>query len=331
MTDSRNKKRGYVGIANQIWDEVIRRDFTKRQKDILLFIWRLSYGCNQEVALIPMFKDFGLCGIGKGHIGGELKHLELCKVITRNGDRYQFNENYSIWQISPVRGWEEERFKELIHLNLNNAKKQRKSVTETGTKTPKEPNKDGSQNGDFGNGSELPKQEPKEEVPVTKTGTENENQLLKQELSVTKTGTETAVQPIQGAASEPPKDILNTKDIKDNINICPTEFDKFWAHYPRKVRKKEALNKFESLVKKKIDPSLLIRCSENYAAHCKENVSEERFILHAATFLNAKEERYMDYAEERDYGEKRNILSERKGERLTPEQLRALERGGGRT
>ncbi|SLJ92754.1 phage replication protein O [Paenibacillus sp. RU5A] len=300
MTDSR-KKNGFVGIANQIWDEVIRRDFTKRQKDILLFIWRLSYGCNQEIAIIPMLKDFALCGVGKGHIGAELKHLENCKVIARNNNEYRFNENYDYWQISPVKGWDSNRFDELIHTNLINAKKTKKQVTETGTEQDEglegNPAAESYQNGDSPDAEELPKQEPIQEDSVTETVTENGNQLLKQEPPVTETVTVTPLEPIQGAASGALKDTLKTlkdKDIKDMVIL---DFELFWNSYPKKVAKKQAQNMWDRAIKEKVKPELLIQCSQHYAQHCSINRTESNFIMHGSTFLNPKNERYADFTE----------------------------------
>lgn len=300
MTDSR-KKNGFVGIANQIWDEVIRRDFTKRQKDILLFIWRLSYGCNQEIAIIPMLKDFALCGVGKGHIGAELKHLENCKVITRNNNEYRFNENYDYWQISPVKGWDSNRFDELIFTNLVNAKKTRKKVTETGTEKGEEFGKvqpaESYQNRNSPEVEELPKQEPLKEPSVTETVTENGNQLLKQELSVTETVTATPLEPIQDAASGAPKDNIKTLKDKDIKDMVISDFELFWNAYPRKVSKKSAENMWDRAIKAKVKPALLIKCSEHYAQHCSMNRTENNFIMHASTFLNPKNERYADFTE----------------------------------
>ncbi|WP_411735024.1 replication protein [Paenibacillus sp. M2] len=300
VTDSR-KKNGFVGIANQIWDEVIRRDFTKRQKDILLFIWRLSYGCNQEIAIIPMLKDFALCGVGKGHIGAELKHLENCKVITRNNSEYRFNENYDYWQISPVKGWDGNRFDELIYTNLINAKKMRKQVTETVTVQDEEiegnPAAASYQNGDSPDAEELPKQEPIQDVPVTETVTENGNQLLKQEPPVTETVTVTPLEPIQDAASGAPKDNIKTLKDKDIKDMVISDFELFWNAYPRKVSKKGAENMWDRAIKAKVKPELLIRCSQHYAEHCSMHGTESNFIMHGSTFLNPKNERYADFTE----------------------------------
>lgn len=111
---------GHIRIANEIWDEIIRRDFSKRQKDILQFILRLSYGCNHKVAHVPLLRDFSLCGVTQNHITEELLYLKNCKVIdwSREDMFFSFNKNYEIWQVSPVKKWDDERFRELIHINL---------------------------------------------------------------------------------------------------------------------------------------------------------------------------------------------------------------------
>jgi len=115
---------GYIRIANKIWDEIIRRDFTKRQKDILLFLLRLSYGCGKKTAHIPMLKHFALCGVGKTHIKSELEFLVDCRVIEWDKENmiFSFIKDYEKWQISQVRGWNYEEYNELIALNLNERK-----------------------------------------------------------------------------------------------------------------------------------------------------------------------------------------------------------------
>ena len=129
---------GFIRIANEIWDEVIRRDFTKRQKDILLFVWRLSYGCNRKTAHIPMLKDFELCGVTQNHIKEELNYLNSMKVLEwdQEGMIFSFNKDYSFWQASPVRKWNDERFKGLIHINLStsqNRKSNEEGLPKTGS------------------------------------------------------------------------------------------------------------------------------------------------------------------------------------------------------
>lgn len=120
-------EQGFVKLANEIWNEIIRRDFSKRHKDIILFIWRLSYGCQKKTALIPKLKDFELCGVGYQNIRKELLYLSNCKVIVwdQSENIFAVNKDYDQWQISPVKGWDENRFKELVSLNIE--KKQSKT------------------------------------------------------------------------------------------------------------------------------------------------------------------------------------------------------------
>lgn len=215
-------KSGFVRIENKILDEVIRRDFTKRQKDILLFIWRLSYGCRRDVANIPKLKDFTLCGVGKGHIAAELRELEQCRVITRNDTEYRFNEDYDFWQITPVRGWDIERFNELIHLNIVESKKPSKKFTETGNADNYESPEAGYQNGNLDDGEELPKQEPNNEGKVTETVTNDEKKLLKQGHEVTETVTTTCLKPLGDVDYSRSTDILQTLIITDSKDIVET-------------------------------------------------------------------------------------------------------------
>ncbi|MNW47208.1 Bacteriophage replication protein O [compost metagenome] len=140
---------GFVRLANDIWNELIRRNFTKRQKDILLFIWRLSYGCNLKEAFIPKLKDFEICGIPATHIKKELLFLENAKVISWNKDEKLFaiKKDYDLWQISPVMGWDPERLDFLIHQNLKRKTSQNVNLSEGHNGSPsQEDNSKTSQN-----------------------------------------------------------------------------------------------------------------------------------------------------------------------------------------
>lgn len=316
MTDSRRRK-GFITIANEIWDEVIRRDFSKRQKDILFFIWRLSYGCDQSVAIIPKQKDFALCGVGAGHIGVELKLLETCQVISRAGTEYCFNEDHSSWQVTPNRGWDIDRFEELVLMNRNGKTKGIKKVTETVTKPDLKTHDESYRNSNFSNDKKLLKQD----FGITETVTSDEEKLPKQEvLDVEINGsyqnsnsghskvTETVIS--QGEVVTEMgsltfddehiilksfKDSKDLKDLKDFKSIC--SFDDFWTAYPRKVGKKAAQNMWDKALKAKVDPNLLTRCAANYATYCKAKAADDEFILHGSTFLNPKNERYADFEE----------------------------------
>lgn len=113
-------EKGHIRIANEIIDEVIRRDFSKRQKDILHLIWRLSYGCNKKSATIPKLKYFALCGVTKQNVKKELDHLVTCRVIDweESTNKFTFNKNHDEWIVTPGKGWNSEEFKELVAINI---------------------------------------------------------------------------------------------------------------------------------------------------------------------------------------------------------------------
>ncbi|OPA77493.1 hypothetical protein BVG16_13645 [Paenibacillus selenitireducens] len=126
---------GFVSIANELWDEIISRDFSKRQKEILLLILRLSYGCRKKHAHIPKLKYFSLCGVGPTHISKELKLLQTYKVITweRENMNFALNKDYDVWQVAAVKDWNPVDFNELLHLNLTEKNLPKREVTKTGS------------------------------------------------------------------------------------------------------------------------------------------------------------------------------------------------------
>ncbi|NGP58183.1 replication protein [Paenibacillus thiaminolyticus] len=197
---------GYIRIANEIWDEVIRRDFSKRQKDILFFIWRLSYGCQKRAAYIPQMKHFELCGVSRTKVKDELIYLEKCRVLIWDqvNKLFEINKDYENWYISLVKTWDEHEFEELISMNLSQKKfpKREPGIPEKGTLDEEDDEE----------------QFPKRESTVPETGIDSSQkgnpEFPKRELKVPKKGTVTTDEPNNDAASEASKD---SKDNKDNI------------------------------------------------------------------------------------------------------------------
>jgi hypothetical protein len=111
---------GFIRIANELYNEILRRNFTKRQQNIVLFIWRLSYGCGKKDCIIDKFNYFELAGLDKSDIKKELKYLKMCNVIQWDEQTMIFaiNKDYDLWQINPNKNWDDDKFKKLIALNL---------------------------------------------------------------------------------------------------------------------------------------------------------------------------------------------------------------------
>ena len=94
------------------------RDFSKRQRKILDLILRLSWGCGKQTATIPRQRDFECIGLREGHVNEELKWLQDSKIITREGDKYSFIEDFDQWQISRVCPFQPEKLTKLVSINL---------------------------------------------------------------------------------------------------------------------------------------------------------------------------------------------------------------------
>jgi phage replication O-like protein O len=195
---SPQKENGHIRIANELWDEIIRRDFSKRQTSVLQLIWRLSYGCNKKSATIPKLKYFEVCGVGKQNIKNELLYLVQTRVIKWDQETniFTFNKDYEFWQISPIKGWNHEDFKELLHFNLaEKFSKQELKSSQNENKMDEE----------LPNEKEESSQNENQEVLKTRT-----SEFSKQELNLDEI-------PCDSKAHDDPKDSI--KNIIKDINI----------------------------------------------------------------------------------------------------------------
>jgi DNA replication protein DnaD len=121
----------HLRIAHSIEEQIIVSMFSERQLRILLFILRLSWGCNKHSAYIPKQKDFEICGVLEGHVKPLLNSLILAQVIIREGDYYQFNKDFDRWRVSLARDYSPEKLTELVSLNLNEPDKDLRKLTES--------------------------------------------------------------------------------------------------------------------------------------------------------------------------------------------------------
>lgn len=81
-------------------------------------------------------------------------------------------------------------------------------------------------------------------------------------------------------------------------NDYPEDFESFWKVYPRQIEKKSAYDKWKLLMKKKVDPNLLVKAATNYA----KTVRDPEFARYPATFLAEKTRPFMNYIEDDNYG-----------------------------
>lgn len=105
-----------------IRSEMLKRDFTKRQRAILTFIFAISYNIGQKTAVIPKMRDWEICGIQQAKAPGELKKLVNMNVITWDKETNEFGiADPRGWKVPINQGYNQDRARELLILNMRHA------------------------------------------------------------------------------------------------------------------------------------------------------------------------------------------------------------------
>jgi len=89
----------FTRISNELYRAIMQTDFSKRQRNILDLVIRMSYGCGKKFALLRPV-DFELVGVYKTHVKRELDYLCEASVLAIDGDQIILNKNYNQWRIS---------------------------------------------------------------------------------------------------------------------------------------------------------------------------------------------------------------------------------------
>lgn len=112
---------GYVRIANELFEEIAFREFSKNQISIINLVIRLSYACRKKFALIKNKNKFQIAGVHPNYISEELEYLEKNKVLIIYPDLnvYVLNKNYVDWTIPYKKRFNKKNFNELLNENLN--------------------------------------------------------------------------------------------------------------------------------------------------------------------------------------------------------------------
>lgn len=112
-------KKGYIKIANNLFENIFIRDFTKRELELILLIIRLSYGFNRKRAIIEPKARICLIGIQAPNIDRTLDRLLEKKVILSHGNNiYSLNKHYDQWQIRINKYFSDEKFTNLKALQF---------------------------------------------------------------------------------------------------------------------------------------------------------------------------------------------------------------------
>jgi len=114
---------GYIKIANEILDQLIRLKLSNYEFRVLLYIIRRTYGFNKKKEQITLAQFSRATGIRRQHIHRSLKKLESRKIIvistnSKNRATYRFQKNYEKWETLPKQATS------LLKTNSPNIKKQ---------------------------------------------------------------------------------------------------------------------------------------------------------------------------------------------------------------
>jgi len=227
----------FTRISNDLYEAIMQTDFTKRQRNILDFVIRMSYGCQKKYAILKP-SDFELVGVGKNAIGSELRYLMHANVLNIDGYVIQINKDYERWRVSMVKNFNKEKFNQVLKRNLSETKEVPKIGTVESDEFLKQ-ELDSSQNRNYAvpkigtvESDEFLKQEldssQNRNYAVPKIGTVESDEFLKQELdssqnrnyAVPKIGTNDTIKTNSDASFSDPKDI-----IKDNIKTISSGGD----------------------------------------------------------------------------------------------------------
>lgn len=78
------------------------------------------------------------------------------------------------------------------------------------------------------------------------------------------------------------------------ISNYSTNFEEFWAIYPRKADKAQAYKKYKARLEDGFSHEQLLEAAKNYAEQCRRDRTEEKYIKHGKTFLGESTP-FLDY------------------------------------
>lgn len=96
------KEHGYTSIANEILEALARINLSSYQSRIVFLIWRKTYGYNKKNDWIANCQIVEETGIRKSHASRTMKQLIDRKIVTKRGNKIEFNKDYSQWKELPI-------------------------------------------------------------------------------------------------------------------------------------------------------------------------------------------------------------------------------------
>lgn len=79
---------GYIRIANELFDAILKFPFTLKQQNVLLVVLRKTYGFGKKVDDMSAKQIGDMCGMARNHVTTTLNELHRMNVITKFDGAY---------------------------------------------------------------------------------------------------------------------------------------------------------------------------------------------------------------------------------------------------
>lgn len=92
---------GYTRIANEILDEILRRDFTERELKIIFCVIRNTYGWNRKMHQMSLNYIARATGMNRANVSRSRSSLLASRVLVSDNDKYGIQKDYTRWGVLP--------------------------------------------------------------------------------------------------------------------------------------------------------------------------------------------------------------------------------------
>jgi phage replication O-like protein O len=97
MATSPQVERGFTCIANEIIEALAKTNFSGYQGRCVYLLLRKTYGFRKKADVIALSQWAEGTGLQVSHISRTLKELRQRNIITKIGNKWAFNKNYTRW------------------------------------------------------------------------------------------------------------------------------------------------------------------------------------------------------------------------------------------
>src|SRR3990167_4202308 len=96
---------GYLRIANELYEAILKFQFSKRELLVVLSIIRKTYGYGKKKDDISLSQITNMTNIRPEHVSRTVNHLSVIKVLLKQQGKYsqniELNKKYGEWLVLP--------------------------------------------------------------------------------------------------------------------------------------------------------------------------------------------------------------------------------------